>query len=82
MHKYMTFICVSFNPRTRDGCDNPDLNKAIILTVSIHAPVMGATSFIESMFSDESVSIHAPVMGATLTPTNNGVIDGFQSTHP
>ena len=36
-----------------------------MLKVSIHAPVMGATSFAERVINPVSVSIHAPVMGAT-----------------
>ena len=34
---------VSFNPRTRVGCDNQIAHNTAQLTVSIHAPVWGAT---------------------------------------
>ena len=35
--------CHSFNPRTRVGCDTMHPSRAKKLTVSIHAPVWGAT---------------------------------------
>ena len=34
---------VSFNPRTRVGCDPSRLTSGFFLGVSIHAPVWGAT---------------------------------------
>ena len=34
---------ISFNPRTRVGCDNRDINEQSTVVVSIHAPVWGAT---------------------------------------
>ena len=55
-----------FNPRPRAGGDAPILFRTFSKnTVSIHAPVRGAT--IRSSRSDpySSVSIHAPVRGAT-----------------
>ena len=33
-----------FNPRTRVGCDKLNNNRVFIMSVSIHAPVWGATS--------------------------------------
>ncbi len=36
-------LVISFNPRTRDGCDVRLGSRAEVATVSIHAPVMGAT---------------------------------------
>jgi len=57
----------SFNPRTREGCDNQRQGCAREpLAVSIHAPVKGAT--VKCHVKDGKtvlVSIHAPVKGAT-----------------
>ena len=57
-----------FNPRSRGGSDTP---RASIpqggAAVSIHAPVVGATRFADSVYQSDLVSIHAPVVGATLT---------------
>ena len=56
---------LSFNPRTRDGCED-----TVVITytdgtkVSIHAPVMGANNTINNLLNFYIVSIHAPVMGA------------------
>ncbi len=36
-------ISISFNPRTRTGCDNPPYSKNTREGVSIHAPARGAT---------------------------------------
>ena len=55
----------SFNPRTRVGCDYDGELVARFKTVSIHAPVWGATISIHISFSSIKVSIHAPVWGAT-----------------
>ena len=60
----------SFNPRTRDGCDAKAFGKLFpYYTVSIHAPVMGATIVGEAPDLNYIVSIHAPVMGATINIT-------------
>ena len=59
-----------FNPRARDGRDVDelvfDLNDG---SVSIHAPVMGATTGTDNSEAVNVVSIHAPVMGATAVPS-------------
>ena len=55
-----------FNPRPRDGGDIcRDSGEYGNGSVSIHAPVMGATICISCIRLLEPVSIHAPVMGAT-----------------
>ena len=52
-------------------------------TVSIHAPVKGATVVIVCPSSAKYVSIHAPVKGATwYNSPYKEVWDQFQSTHP
>ncbi len=55
---------VSFNPRTRDGCEARRLQAKYDQLVSIHAPVMGANATLKEFIDDMYVSIHAPVMGA------------------
>ncbi len=55
-----------FNPRAREGRDIiANGNSNIIATVSIHAPVKGATSKGIQNPQGDLVSIHAPVKGAT-----------------
>mgnify|MGYP003635753428 FL=1 len=51
-------------------------------SVSIHAPVMGAT--VQGYVYDalHRVSIHAPVMGATLDSETLRIYAEFQSTRP
>ena len=45
----MCFYCLSFNPRTRVGCDSSHLSAIDQLSVSIHAPVWGATFCIHTI---------------------------------
>ena len=55
-----------FNPRTREGCDkNTGWRRKMDKTVSIHAPVKGATEGLRKALKGLRVSIHAPVKGAT-----------------
>ena len=57
---------LSFNPRTRTGCDLIiSTIICILLNVSIHAPARGATEDTLSHISTHDVSIHAPARGAT-----------------
>ena len=56
---------MGFNPRTRVGCDKIPAIRDMLITVSIHAPVWGATWIDNKKLSKEWVSIHAPVWGAT-----------------
>ena len=52
-------------------------------SVSIHAPVWGASLRISSTAAAGSVSIHAPVWGATLDVYNHIILERvFQSTLP
>ena len=53
-----------------------------LVEVSIHAPVMGATSLVNDFGKAISVSIHAPVMGATPQLYFFAKSWAFQSTHP
>ena len=55
-----------FYPRPRDGGDDGEWHYSGNAGVSIHAPVMGATSAFRPCGRGQHVSIHAPVMGATL----------------
>ena len=54
-----------FNPRSREGSDKNSYILSIVSTISIHAPVKGATLNIDMMVVNELISIHAPVKGAT-----------------
>ena len=56
---------ISFNPRTRVGCDRSTYWRLICKRVSIHAPVWGATQPVSHFDQLRAVSIHAPVWGAT-----------------
>ena len=60
---------ISFNPRTRVGCDEVDFFIEQSKPVSIHAPVWGATQDQEVDAQTILVSIHAPVWGATVSIT-------------
>ncbi len=55
----------SFNPRAREGRDNPIWYNERDEPVSIHAPVKGATRIAQGLYVEVGVSIHAPVKGAT-----------------
>jgi len=64
--------CSDFNPRTREGCDVWQGMIDGTLTISIHAPVKGATILYPYHYARQDISIHAPVKGATpvrLAPT-------------
>ena len=56
---------MSFNSRTRKGCDKGCLPVFGTGRVSIHAPVKGATGAHYRRMKFHEVSIHAPVKGAT-----------------
>ena len=56
-----------FNPRTRVGCDSYHKIFNKVRSVSIHAPVWGATNHKAADNLVRHVSIHAPVWGATLS---------------
>ncbi len=73
----------SFNPRTPAGCDLKIVISAQRSTVSIHAPLRGATSRAPPTPADQYVSIHAPLRGATSQHYRDyDIITKFQSTHP
>ena len=71
-----------FNPRTRVGCDFTYSLTASLTTVSIHAPVWGATITNPFHWFLSCVSIHAPVWGATYSWLSFYFKISFQSTHP
>ena len=52
------------------------------ISVSIHAPTRGATSFFCCSRWDWTVSIHAPTRGATRRSPRERTNHPFQSTHP
>ena len=54
----------------------------LVIRVSIHAPVWGATLQIVTSGKFVMVSIHAPVWGATILAKFGISFWGFQSTHP
>ena len=52
-------------------------------TISIHAPVKGATKSLAEALGGLIISIHAPVKGATLDESSSFKNpQAFQSTHP
>ena len=56
-----------FNPRSREGSDVLRVSSVIrVNTISIHAPVKGATQIASGGRWQDVISIHAPVKGATL----------------
>ena len=59
---------VCFNPRTHTGCDCALACFSSSTTVSIHAPIQGATSSSCLALRLNLVSIHAPIQGATVAP--------------
>ena len=74
-----------FNPRTREGCDAPWHGcRWSHQAISIHAPVKGATRWIQLSHRRSSpISIHAPVKGATTAMCQRlKASRTFQSTHP
>ena len=64
------------------GCDFAYAEGLIFATVSIHAPVWGATAIMGVRDITLGVSIHAPVWGATSNSPATNAVRGFQSTHP
>ena len=55
----------------------------VSLSISIHAPVKGATGINGDAIETIRISIHAPVKGATRPcVVNIELITSFQSTHP
>ena len=68
---YPLGVARGFNPRTRTGCDLPELAIAAGQLVSIHAPARGATRHLSLTFLICPVSIHAPARGATYGTAGN-----------
>ena len=54
-----------FNPRSREGSDLRSYRYQLPLSISIHAPVKGATALGINSLPFKAISIHAPVKGAT-----------------
>ena len=57
-------MTLCFNPRARDGREQPLGEAASADVVSIHAPVMDANIVCMRINQSSLVSIHAPVMDA------------------
>ena len=55
-----------FNPHTHEGCDHYHIFRVHRVTVSIHAPMKGATEAAYNAGPGRIVSIHAPMKGATI----------------
>ncbi len=73
---------ISFNPRTREGCDRSSISSRHNARVSIHAPARGATLLEQLDDFLAVVSIHAPARGATQGAKKHLRARRFQSTHP
>ena len=56
---------MNFNSRSRAGSDKPVQFVHLLFTISIHAPVRGATNEVSYNIDITIISIHAPVRGAT-----------------
>ena len=50
-----------------------EASRGGVAEVSIHAPVMGATTLVDPGVVTAIVSIHAPVMGATIAAAHVGM---------
>ena len=71
------FVDTNFNPRTREGCDTKEINRALKdLSISIHAPVKGATKMEDYIYRMMDISIHAPVKGATIVTVGDSPAQG------
>ena len=71
-----------FNPRARVGRDLSSPSVFLCNSVSIHAPVWGATVITIQTWFESGVSIHAPVWGATINAVATYRRKKFQSTRP
>ena len=58
-------MILGFNSRSREGSDLSKVDGKFLPSVSIHAPVKGATGHGQELHAQRIVSIHAPVKGAT-----------------
>ena len=73
----------NFNPRSREGSDSRGrMAMSVLVVISIHAPVKGATSAGHPGRDGRYISIHAPVKGATKAMWALKVRRVFQSTLP
>ena len=74
---------VSFNPRTREGCDSTNF-KGVAPWQSFNPRTREGCDLGIAAASQVAwkVSIHAPVRGATRAKVQHRLADGFQSTHP
>ena len=67
-----------FNPRSREGSDFLLIPVHGSTSISIHAPVKGATHERLGLVLRDTISIHAPVKGATSPQTRkSGLADYF-----
>ena len=58
------------------------MHVGFTLTVSIHAPIQGATNGTKGIGCSQEGSIHAPIQGATVVYIHSRRMHMFQSTHP
>ena len=65
-HSRRLCILTYFNPRSREGSDGITGQGRCCGTISIHAPVKGATSRYPHAACCCTISIHTPVKGATV----------------
>ena len=72
---------LSFNSRTREGCDFSKETNLSFALVSIHAPGRGATVGSRKLLSIVIVSIHAPGRGATSPFSVRAVVITSVSIH-
>ena len=80
--QFNSHASVSFNPRTRVGCEIAPVAVSIALTVSIHAPVWGANNAETHAISMTTFQSTHPCGVRIALPTNLKIDAEFQSTHP
>ena len=72
------FLCVklshNFNPRSREGSDEPYQRRTCHKAISIHAPAKGATKKQMQGVNPQEISIHAPAKGATAISAKNPLL--------
>ncbi len=72
----------NFNPRALAGRDREVADDPSPFSISTHAPLRGATTFLPDSLILIDISTHAPLRGATLRRCISPVIRLFQPTRP
>ena len=75
-------INTSFNPRTRMGCDKGIAFPALGLSVSIHAPAWGATTYVRYFLTQQRFQSTHPHGVRPPLSIESLMLFMFQSTHP